>query len=433
MNISYAGLSDVGKKRERNEDAFTIVPDKNFLILCDGMGGLDAGDVASQTAVNTISQIVNSISDKYFLPIYSDLQSTFSQEIKNLVSAIRITNKRIFNLSKSTEFVEGQMGTTVELVCFAGNNIFIGHVGDSRVYRLRDFELEQLTDDHSWVNELLQDKEITEAEAENFPGRNVITRALGVKPLVKIDIIVDSLKQDDIYLLCSDGLSAPLSSYHIREIMLKNQHDLNKIGKTLINAANQNGGPDNITVALAKIESTSSENLSLPALKITITEESHQIQKMEDELLQELFGTTRKKRSSTFKNITIFLCLLLLTSVIIISKFIFFKDKKSPPTPSPISKEKKFLPSATQDVLKLEKPLKETGTVKFIFWPLDKRGAKILIDGEIRGKLVDCYDEGLHLEHGEHEIILRLDKNIIFQARVNITAEKEITIPYEGN
>jgi len=437
MKISFAGLSDLGQKRERNEDAFLIIPENNFLILCDGMGGLDAGDVASWTAVNTIAHVFKDKPDKIFQSILSDLEKSFSRDIDKIVAALRVANKRIFNLSRTTETSEGMMGTTAEVVHFSNNNIVIGHVGDSQVYRLRDFELKQITEDHSWVNELLQDKEITKAEAETFQNKNVITRALGVKPRVKIDIIVDTVRQDDIYLLCSDGLSGPLSAFHIKEIMLKKQHDLDKMANCLIDAANQNGGPDNITVALAKIENTSSNKItSISELRTTIPEESDLVLHKENELLRELFGKAKRKKAHKSKKLAIPLIFLILILSLVVFKFLNFENNgkqqqlsTTPPGQSPIPPAEKIIEEKVVEEPEMNAP--KTGTVKFIFWPLDKRQATIYIDDKIVGELNDVYDEGLAFEEGEHKLTLKLNDDIIYQGVVKIEREMEITIPYE--
>jgi len=421
MKISFAGLTDVGRKRERNEDNYRILEENDLMILCDGMGGLNAGNVASQTAVDTISDLLRSGNDKKLNAIFADLPTSYLSEIKNIIGAIRLANKRIFNKTATIENREGQMGTTVEVVQFTKNHIIIGHVGDSRVYRLRNYKLEQLTKDHSWINELLQDNEITKEEAENFRARNVITRALGVKPNVKIDIIIDDIQVGDFYLLCSDGLTGPVNDKLITQIMTERPTTVEKISEKLIKTANQNGGHDNITVALARIDNLSVKNFPISKTRETIAEESAAIQKTELELLQSLYGKTPQKTSSPWKKIAFALCAIVIAAIVAWQFLAKNETETIESTEVKINQETPTPPPA---------PVQQEGKIRFAIWKnkKEKMEADIFVDGHSLGKVKDYYQEGLLLQTGSHDIKLILNSHVIYQHEIDISTSMEKTI-----
>jgi protein phosphatase len=172
-------------------------------------------------------------------------------EENRLITSIKLANLRIFEAAQRDPKLRG-MGTTVVGILVVDDGVLIAHVGDSRVYRVRDGRLDQLTEDHSLLNDYIKMKRLSEEEIANFPHKNVIVRALGMKETVKVDTQIDKPQPGDIYALCSDGLCGPASDEEIREIILQHS-DLKTASQKLIERANEHGGPDNITVVLAKV------------------------------------------------------------------------------------------------------------------------------------------------------------------------------------
>ena len=238
--VEQAGSTDVGRQRSANEDSLVLKPP--FFAVADGMGGAKAGEVASAMATEAFG---------------GDLDSAEAPEVQ-LARMMREANRRIYDLAVSDEAHRG-MGTTLTAVKVIGGDISLGHVGDSRAYRLRDGELEQLTRDHSLVAELERTGQITAEAAEHHPQRSIITRALGPEPDVEVDTYTVTAKDGDIYLLCSDGLTGMVSDDELGSI-LRSAKKLDDAAETLVRAANQNGGRDNITVVLFRLGEQEGEN-----------------------------------------------------------------------------------------------------------------------------------------------------------------------------
>lgn len=256
-----AGISDVGRQREHNEDSYAIDDEHGLFVVADGMGGHSAGDVASKLATSTISDFFRTLAgEDVTWPTHFD--RTLSDEENRLLTSIGIANRRIFETSQSTRSLAG-MGTTVVGAHFSvkKKKMYVGHVGDSRAYRVRDGEIQQLTRDHSLVNEPFP--ELTEAERAELP-KNVITRALGMQDNVVVDLTSDEVKDGDVYLLCSDGLSGMLSDESILTEVLRFQKqstslqlshkELEALCELLVQKANEAGGEDNITALAVRIE-----------------------------------------------------------------------------------------------------------------------------------------------------------------------------------
>jgi protein phosphatase len=236
----YAGLTDTGRKRRRNEDAYVVAPP--LFGVADGMGGAQAGELASGLAAAAMRET----------------NSNGSGE-ERVVALIQEANRRVHDRA-STDASASGMGTTmtVALVEQDGRVVF-GHVGDSRAYMLRESRLEQLTDDHSLVAELVRRGELSPAEAEVHPQRSVITRALGTDPDVDVDTFAVAPQAGDVFLICSDGLSSYVDGDQIERIMVQNRDDLTAGTKALIQAANRGGGDDNITAILFRVEEGAAE------------------------------------------------------------------------------------------------------------------------------------------------------------------------------
>ena len=252
--VLVAGETNVGMKRNHNEDNFAVLDDYYLYIVADGMGGHASGEVASQMAIDTVCE--------FFKATHADPEATWpykmdksrGYEENRLITGVKLANLRIYESAQQDAKFRG-MGTTLVAIRVIDDGVLVAHVGDSRVYRLREGKLEQLTEDHSLLNDYIKMKKLTEEEIANFPHKNVIVRALGMKDSVKVDIVLDPPKPGDTYILCSDGLSGPISDDEIREIA-SSTSDLKEACSRMIDRANNNGGPDNITVILAKVMGT---------------------------------------------------------------------------------------------------------------------------------------------------------------------------------
>jgi serine/threonine protein phosphatase PrpC len=231
--VEQAGSTDVGRQRDTNEDALLVSPP--FFAVADGMGGAKAGEVASQLATDSFAEEGGEESPE-----------------GRLAGIARDANRRIYELASKDESRRG-MGTTLTAAMVGGRDVTIGHVGDSRAYRLREGRLEQLTKDHSLVAELERRGEITAEAAESHPQRSIITRALGPEPDVEVDTYTVPGKPADVYLLCSDGLTSMVSDDEVATI-LRGAASLDEAAQALVRAANQSGGKDNITVVLFRLE-----------------------------------------------------------------------------------------------------------------------------------------------------------------------------------
>jgi protein phosphatase len=254
-----AGLTDVGLQRDHNEDSYAVLSEYDLYIVADGMGGHRAGDVASRMATESIADFFRSTSkEDATWPFHFD--TSMSEEENRLVAGIRVANRQIFERSLRSRDCAG-MGTTVVGALFSRkkNRLFVGHVGDSRAYRVREGMIEQLTRDHSLFNEyVLAMPDLTEEQRAELP-RNVITRALGMQDNVVVDLVSDDPQAGDVYLLCSDGLSGMITDEQIREVV-QSASDVMQICRLLIAKANENGGEDNITALVIRFDGGKDED-----------------------------------------------------------------------------------------------------------------------------------------------------------------------------
>jgi protein phosphatase len=234
--MRFGVCSDVGKVREINEDGYLI--SKPVFAVADGMGGHSAGEVASAIALQTIKKSLHK------LPKEEDIPNL-------LVKSIQEANAAVFQRS-TTEVEQRGMGTTLTVATLLKDKFYIGHIGDSRAYLLRDGKLAQLTEDHSLVAQMVKEGMLSPQEAELHPQRSVLTRALGTEPSVQIDISTSEIRPRDKILLCTDGLTAMLSDSEIERLLNESAHP-RLICQKLIDAANEQGGTDNITVVLLEI------------------------------------------------------------------------------------------------------------------------------------------------------------------------------------
>ncbi len=235
--------SDIGKSREINQDYYYISQDTDvprLYILADGMGGYKGGEIASKLATDSVKSYINSNFDENLVE---------KDEILKLIeSAVEYANMVVYEKSKEVPELEG-MGTTLEVCLIYNNKAYIGHVGDSRIYRIRKGVIRKLTKDHSYVQQLVEDKKITREEAKTHPKKNMLTKALGCTPYVEPDIRARNFERDDIFIMCSDGLTNMVDDNNICELIMQ---DITTAADKLIENANASGGYDNITVIIIK-------------------------------------------------------------------------------------------------------------------------------------------------------------------------------------
>ena len=249
--IKLAEITDVGMVREHNEDAIGSDSDVGLMVLADGMGGYNAGEVASGIAVQTITELASEGANR---EERSDLDPTTGQMRQTIVlrDAVARSNKIIFQTAQSQTHCEG-MGTTLVAAMFFDDKVSIAHVGDSRAYRLRGDKFEQLTLDHSLLQELVDRGFYSEEEAQRSTNRNYVTRALGVEPTVEVEVHEFDVLPDDIYLLCSDGLCDMVEDEDIHLTISTFNASLDVVGKQLVQLSNDHGGRDNISIMLAQV------------------------------------------------------------------------------------------------------------------------------------------------------------------------------------
>ncbi len=228
-----AAVTDPGRRRRRNEDSYVIEPP--LFAIADGMGGAQAGEVASRLATVALKE-----------------SGTEASGEERIIDLIQEANRRVYDRSSTDPNTSG-MGTTITVAVVEDERVAFGHVGDSRAYLIREATMEQLTEDHSLVNELLKTGRLSREEAETHPQRSVITRALGTDPDVDVDTFTIAAREGDLFLLCSDGLTDMVSEDSILSVVERNRDDISGALRALVRAANKAGGEDNITVVAFEI------------------------------------------------------------------------------------------------------------------------------------------------------------------------------------
>lgn len=252
--IKISEITDTGKVREHNEDAIGSNPDIGLMVLADGMGGYNAGEVASGIAVQTVTELVAEGALREERNAIDPTTGLMRQTIV-LRDAVARANKIIYQTAQSQTHCEG-MGTTLVAAMYYDNRVSLAHVGDSRAYRLRGDTFQQLTLDHSLLQELVDRGFYSEEEAQRSTNRNYVTRALGVEPTVDVEVQEYDVQRDDVFLLCSDGLPDMVEDEDIHLTISTFNASLDVVGQQLVQLANDNGGRDNVSVMLAQILDT---------------------------------------------------------------------------------------------------------------------------------------------------------------------------------
>ena len=250
--IDFAEFSDTGRVRDHNEDAIGSIGEIGLMVLADGMGGYNAGEVASGIAVQIVTNLAAEGATREERDNIDPHSGLMRQSIV-LRDAIYRSNKIIYQTAQSQTNCEG-MGTTIVACMFYDNKISVAHVGDSRAYRMRAGKLDQVTLDHSLLQELVDRGFYSEEEAQRSTNKNYVTRALGVEPTVEVEVHEYEVLPDDIYLLCSDGLCDMVEDEDIHLTISTFNDSLDVVGQQLVDLANDHGGRDNISVMLAQVK-----------------------------------------------------------------------------------------------------------------------------------------------------------------------------------
>lgn len=252
MKVKYSALTDVGMTRPHNEDNYMVDTEHQLYLVCDGMGGHEKGEVASEIAVTTVKKFFED-NDKDPLitwPVAENME--ISKLAREFSSAIQAANWNIFNESRKGSGSR-KMGTTAVGIAVGGTTLVVAHVGDSRCYRVRQGTIEQITEDHSLLADYIKHASLTEEEIQNFQYKNIILRALGMKQKVEVDVQEFTPMLNDIYFLCSDGLSGEIEDPEMLQIVQKHGDNLDAAVQELIDTANKHGGKDNITTIMIMV------------------------------------------------------------------------------------------------------------------------------------------------------------------------------------
>lgn len=350
--IRMAAASDVGTVRKHNEDYFYFSKKHKFFIVCDGMGGHQSGALASRVAGETLRDVLLHPELIDLKRGCEDVDENLPEPARRLIAGVRLANRRILSYGLAHQQMRG-MGSTIVAALLHDGWLFSINVGDSRLYRLRHRELSCLTKDHSWLNELLEDEEISENEVKHFRKKNVLTRALGTAPTVKIDLRIENVETNDLYMLCSDGLHNALTDELIQSILSAEHGSLQNMTDKLVQSAKQLNGSDNITGGLFVIASQSGNALAPTLLERTISDETPKVAAYLDKVVKTHYAVQKKGPAfSTKWAVAAGFLLVFLTA----SAFFLLSDKKT------TSASSQTLASAllTQEIASLDKSRQAT-------------------------------------------------------------------------
>jgi len=264
FSLDFALKTHPGLVRPLNEDAIGADPSCGLFVLADGLGGYNAGEVASVMAISSVLERLASAIDKF-----DEDEGAFTPD-EAIYDTVTDINASIYNAALNSTAFEG-MATTLVIGWFLGGRLWVAHTGDSRLYRYRDSMLEQLTRDHSFSQELLDAGMVTEEEARSLPAKNLVTRALGASADIEPEIHNVDVLAGDIILLCSDGLTEMVGSYEIEGLLSINEEDMHETARRLVDLANESGGRDNISVIVVRVSSVGEMQVSAAAA-IEVTE-----------------------------------------------------------------------------------------------------------------------------------------------------------------
>jgi protein phosphatase len=287
MKLVMAAATDVGTVRDTNEDFFYYSKSNHLIIVCDGMGGHQSGAVASRIAGKTMRDVYFHADFAELARLGEDVMDRLPPLALRLVVGARLANHRLRLMAERDRNLRG-MGTTLVALAFGENSACVVHVGDSRLYCLRNQNLAQITQDHSLINQLLQDRDITQAQVKHFRKKNVLTRALGTHPAVKVDVQWFPVRTSDIFMLCTDGLHNALNLQQIATLLLRYKNDVQKMADTLVQEAKAANGSDNITAAVVCVGEVLSE-VDTKNVEFTVAEESSRTASFENKFIKEKY------------------------------------------------------------------------------------------------------------------------------------------------
>jgi protein phosphatase len=300
MKLIMAAATDVGTVREINEDFFYYSKPGRLIVVFDGMGGHQSGAVASRIAGKTMRDVFFHADFAELARLGEDVIDRLPPLALRLVIGARLANRRLLLMAGRERHLQG-MGTTLAAIAFGDNNACAVHIGDSRLYCLRAGKLLALTEDHSLVNQLLQDRDIRQDQVKDFRKKNVLTRALGTHPAMKVDAQWFPVQAADTFLLCSDGFHNALADEKISALLKRKDTDMQKMVDTMVQQAKAANGSDNITAVIAKIEKTSGAAEKKDQVKMTIAEETAKIVQFEDKFVHDKY-LLEKSGGRRFRN-----------------------------------------------------------------------------------------------------------------------------------
>lgn len=329
LKLSYAGKTDIGLVRSGNEDSFKIDADRDLFIVCDGMGGHQAGEVASNDACETITYCFSELADEINGNEILKLEESLPPAADLFVKSIRIANRSIYKRSRSNAGMTG-MGTTIVGAVFEDDMIHIAHVGDSRAYLLTNNTLTRMTVDHSWVSEMQVAGQMSEEKASEMVAKNVITRALGVNEKTEIDIRSSRVEAGKIYIFCSDGLCGFADDDEILSASMQAKGDLDQIAANLVQLANDHGGQDNVTVVVIRVDEVEGKSDKEPMDAITIPKETDEALMEENKIVEAIMElgqqSTQEVVKEEPKSSKFPLILLFILFVVVAAIFIFLSN-----------------------------------------------------------------------------------------------------------
>jgi len=397
MNILFFGNTDVGCKRECNEDYFKISESMRMAIVCDGMGGHESGDVASRLVAETIMDVYPRLTEKQMQILSEDSQKDIPVTAERLYISAQLTNYSLQKYIEEHKIKKG-MGTTLVAVHFFKGNAFILNVGDSRCYRFQNGKLVCLTKDHSFAQALYDEGSIDEAQLENYDQKNVITRAFGMDDKLKVDVRIEKVEENDVFLLCSDGLWGKVADNRLSDRIKNNLDSIDELPDALIRDAINEGGDDNITVVIAKSLPTGAVQEEIVPCEFTLTVSSPDVEKYYRSVLSELFNGKWSIRRLFF---LIPIILILGIGGYYIRHF-FRQDTGAlePFLPPPLEEEKKqkqwvhfLLDDGNNTALKM---------------------GQVIVDSIPCGILSELERKGRLFEIGHHKFLIRIDSMTVY-------------------
>jgi protein phosphatase len=254
MPLQGAAITDVGKVRRSNEDSYGFFPGAAFYVVADGMGGHVGGEIASTVAVETMYTSLQATQDQDLTPVF-DVSGQTSVGGRRLLIALEQANNKVLAMGRQDTSLKG-MGTTIAAILFeeGTQQASICHVGDSRVYRIRQGHIEQLTEDHSLAQHLVRAGNLDPAAMERSPHRHVLMQAVGIRPTVQPDLRIEKPEPEDVFVVCSDGVHGVVTNEEIKEVVDSPSFDPQRACQTLVTLANARGGPDNCTIIILRYE-----------------------------------------------------------------------------------------------------------------------------------------------------------------------------------